>query len=337
MRRNEASGSLSLLELARFREFVSSVYPAAAHALPRVTWAGLSASELVDTQVRDTVVFEAIENVMLSVRDPSLPIRFAQQSKVEHLGVLGFLLQTSADGRESLARLIRFHALSTTSGHMAVHEHAGHVCLEWHRARQRSLGVRVANEIVLAQMVGFARQLGAPRALAIHLRHAAPNETAEHAKHFQAPIHWGSTRDAVEWPSSLLTQKLPLAERAVSSWFAAEAERRLQARGQNTTTRLEVSNAVAVRLASGTPTLEEIAAALGCSSRVLQRRLRDEGCTLRDVIDETRRERAEEAKRAGVLSMTELAFALGFSELSALSRAWRRWFGASARSSKKQR
>jgi AraC-like DNA-binding protein len=50
-----------------------------------------------------------------------------------------------------------------------------------------------------------------------------------------------------------------------------------------------------------------------------------------ELVDETRRARAEDLLARPNLKLTELAFALGFSEHSAFTRAFRRWFGVSPR------
>jgi AraC-like DNA-binding protein len=62
------------------------------------------------------------------------------------------------------------------------------------------------------------------------------------------------------------------------------------------------------------------------SLRTLQTRLREDGCSFREVVDELRREQALFLLERGE-SVTSTAFALGFSETSAFSRAFRRWYG----------
>jgi AraC-like DNA-binding protein len=78
-------------------------------------------------------------------------------------------------------------------------------------------------------------------------------------------------------------------------------------------------------------TLETIARQLGVSARTLRRNLEQEGTTLRAVVDEVRRERADELLAAG-RPVKEIAFGLGFSEPSAFSRAYKRWTGRAPKS-----
>src|SRR5690606_4145779 len=81
------------------------------------------------------------------------------------------------------------------------------------------------------------------------------------------------------------------------------------------------------KLSAGEPSQQAAAKAMGMSLRNLQRRLAEDGTTYREVLSETRRELACSYLEEGRLSVTEIAFLLGFSDTSAFSRAFRRWTG----------
>jgi len=86
---------------------------------------------------------------------------------------------------------------------------------------------------------------------------------------------------------------------------------------------------IATRLRNGGSDLGTIARAFGLSPRALQGRLRRSGTTFDALVSATRQSRAESYLRDTGLSMTEIAMLLGFSELSAFTRAAQRWFGMS--------
>ena len=65
------------------------------------------------------------------------------------------------------------------------------------------------------------------------------------------------------------------------------------------------------------------------SVRSLQRRLKDEGLTWQQLIENTRRVLVERHLRQPGMSITQLAFLLGFADVSSFSRAFRKWYGAS--------
>src|SRR5207237_10161872 len=84
-------------------------------------------------------------------------------------------------------------------------------------------------------------------------------------------------------------------------------------------------------LASGRIRIELIASALGCSRQTLYRRLKAEGLTFEQVLDELRRRRALPLVRDPALPVKEVAYRLGFSDPAAFSRAFKRWTGKSPR------
>jgi AraC-like DNA-binding protein len=70
-----------------------------------------------------------------------------------------------------------------------------------------------------------------------------------------------------------------------------------------------------------------LATNIGISVRALQRQLAASNTTFRDLVESTRRTAALQLLHDTDLPLTEVAFLLGFSELSAFSRAARNWFG----------
>jgi AraC-like DNA-binding protein len=77
----------------------------------------------------------------------------------------------------------------------------------------------------------------------------------------------------------------------------------------------------------GPPPFEKIAVALGLSSRTLKRRLAESGFKYSELVEKARRERALLLLRSPELSLDDIAEKLGYSTVSNLVRAFRRWTG----------
>lgn len=87
--------------------------------------------------------------------------------------------------------------------------------------------------------------------------------------------------------------------------------------------------AVRTRLPEGWPSLGTIGEDLRLSPASIQRELARVGLTYKGLVQSTRRELAFAYLRQPHLPLSEIAFLLGYSELSAFSRAVRRWTGRS--------
>jgi AraC-like DNA-binding protein len=79
----------------------------------------------------------------------------------------------------------------------------------------------------------------------------------------------------------------------------------------------------------GEPALEDIAQTLGLSEWTLQRKLREHGISFTQLVDQIRQDSALSHLKQHNLNITQLASLLGYSETSAFSRAFKRWFGVS--------
>jgi AraC-like DNA-binding protein len=91
--------------------------------------------------------------------------------------------------------------------------------------------------------------------------------------------------------------------------------------------RVRVENVIAPLLPHGKPQAQVIARKLNMSPRTLARRLADEGLSFASVLDEMRRELALRYLTDAKLSISQVAWLLGFQEAGALTHAFRRWTG----------
>ena len=84
-------------------------------------------------------------------------------------------------------------------------------------------------------------------------------------------------------------------------------------------------------MSEGVPTLTDIAGRLAMSGRTLQRKLAEQGLSFQSLIDEARRELAEELLRDSRIPLADVAFLTGFADQSAFTRAFKRWAGQTPR------
>jgi len=92
-----------------------------------------------------------------------------------------------------------------------------------------------------------------------------------------------------------------------------------------------VRGAMIRHLSHGEPRRAEIASALKMSGRTLQRHLEGEGTTFERLLDDTRRELAQQYLGQTDVSLADATYLLGFRSQSSFFRACKRWFGTSPR------
>jgi AraC-like DNA-binding protein len=67
---------------------------------------------------------------------------------------------------------------------------------------------------------------------------------------------------------------------------------------------------------------------LGVGPRTLQRRLKQHGPAFKELVDDTRRQFGLRYLRDPKSTLTDISYLLGYSEVSAFNRAFRRWTGS---------
>ena len=92
--------------------------------------------------------------------------------------------------------------------------------------------------------------------------------------------------------------------------------------------RREVEAVVEPLLASGDANIDSVAREMGLSRQTLYRRLKAEGATFEQLLDELRHKLALKLVRAEGMAVKQAAWRLGFSDPAAFSRAFKRWTGS---------
>ena len=104
--------------------------------------------------------------------------------------------------------------------------------------------------------------------------------------------------------------------------------RRATSRGS---VRTRVENEIAALLPHGKARAASIATRLGMSQRTLARHLAEEGTSFSGMLTEIRRDLADRYLKDESLSISQIAWLLGFQDLGAFSHAFKRWNGTAPR------
>jgi len=190
-----------------------------------------------------------------------------------------------------------------------------------------------AVDAIAATCVRQARLLHAPRPcdpLAVTFARPAPADLEPYRRVFRAPVRFAAAVNALEYSRLDMEDRLP----AGHAELARENDDvlvRYLARLERTRVSSRVQQALLEALPDGAPSKPVIARKLGMSARNLQRHLANEGTSFAGLLNEARATLGRSYVDEGRLSVTEIAFILGFADTSTFSRAFKRWTGLSPR------
>lgn len=95
--------------------------------------------------------------------------------------------------------------------------------------------------------------------------------------------------------------------------------------------------ALGERLSASPPSLDRVAEQLHLTPRTLMRRLNDENAAFKAILESLRREHAQSLLADARLTVAEVGEILGYSDQANFGRAFKRWFGVSPASWRRQR
>jgi AraC-like DNA-binding protein len=266
-------------------------------------------------------------------RDPALALHFGESVPVSEISLSCQVGAHSGTMAEGLALINRYAPLTIDvstagAGDRFVFERGGGQVWIIDR-RENPNDFPELTESAFARMICSSRERASASLKAVHVTHAEPPYRSEYDRIFQAPVTFGSDRNALLADDSWMSMTPPTPSRPVLDVLVAHSEALLRGLESSNSTRGRVEDLVKPLLPTGEATMSVVASKMGLSRQSLFRKLRAEGVTFEKVLDDLRHALALRYLNGAGLSVKETAFQLGFSEPASFSRAFKRWTGSS--------
>jgi AraC-like DNA-binding protein len=324
------------------------VYEIPASAAFKITDAavasGVSARELCRAAGLDPAVLAEPDNpvpftrlVMLAecgarlTGDDAFGLHVGERTDVKSYGLLGYVTINSRTFGEALACLIRYQQIRTNAVEFSLEAVGADAHLVYHY-RTAEVAPRVRrheSEEMLSTMMRVGREMTgadwAPRE--VHFEHAEPSDVSEHARIFRAPVLFDRPLTKLVFDASMLALPLVAADPTLGSLLERQAEELLARHPRRAGCAERVRRLIREGLPGGDARMDSACRRLGVSARTLQRKLREEGTSFQQLLEETQRALAELYLRRPEVAICEISYSLGFSQPSAFHRAFRRWTG----------
>ena len=263
--------------------------------------------------------------------DDCFGLRFGEQFDPKDVGVLVYVVLNSptfSDAVENLVRYIHIH----NRGVIARFDVEGGLGYMRYVLGDPGLEIwRQHNEFSMAVVLGCFRIMAGAQSIphSIEFAHEAPAEISEHARVFGCRVKFHCAWNALVFEKKYLERMATLADTKLYELLKPHVERVLADIPRETDLLAKARRAIVEYMAKGSPTLRSVATELAVSPRSLERRLKGHGVVFKDLVREMRKRLALDYLRDDRHSLAEIAFLLGYSEVSAFNRAFKRWTGSS--------
>ncbi|WP_437679161.1 AraC family transcriptional regulator ligand-binding domain-containing protein [Sorangium sp. So ce131] len=261
-----------------------------------------------------------------------LGLMYARWIPVSVVGIVGLAVRHSETLRQGVAVYARFCRLMDPHLRLAVEERGDvvHLALE-HEPRVVAMAEPI--EMMIAALARFIALYldGGARPTEARFRHLRRHPPALYEEAIGAPVRFEAASTCLVYDARLLDAPVVGADPSVHDYLVRHAERLLAARAAPAGAApldARVRARIDERIARGEVDQEQIARALGMSTRSLQRALKELGTSFTAQLDEVRRTRALELVRRRDVTLQEIAFLLGYGEPRHFYRSFRRWTGS---------
>jgi AraC-like DNA-binding protein len=301
---------------------------------------GMSLGELEDPDVR--ISFESALRLSLAsaeaVSDPAFGLHLAEHYTPGVFGVLDYLAHSSQTLGEAITRLSRYNRLLQDVAETLLEIEGEHAVI-WQRTLDCVWLPPPVIENSMANLVVIGRVLtgGCMAPIEVQFRHPAPDYAAEHERIFRTRVRFEAERDAVVLGVRDLDLPLTNPDPGLCSILDRHAQKLLEGLPPLARFSTRVRELCAEMLKDGTANAERIAQKLEMSERTLRRRLKEEGTTFDELVDELRRAMTQHYLEFPDMTLEYIALMVGYSEAGAFRRAFRRWFGTSPTSYRRAR
>ena len=165
------------------------------------------------------------------------------------------------------------------------------------------------------------------KARALDFDFAAPQEAGEFAVLFDCPLHFAAARNAIVLDAALLDRPLLQTPQTLSHFLRNSLSTLIEGAGPPPDIVQQLRALLRHAEVNRLPEFAEVSRGLGLSESTLRRLLREAGSSFQQVRDDWRKHTAIFYLRRPDLGLQEISTLMGFSEVSAFHRAFRRWTG----------
>jgi AraC-like DNA-binding protein len=293
---------------------------------------GLSRSELSEPGAYLSIAaFEGlIARACELTQEPGLGFHLGLRMRISAYGYLGFAAMTAADLAGALELACRFAPTQTTAIALRLERDGESAALVIEE--RASLGT-VREHVILALAVGLSRIGSSITGQELHgiieFAFPKPEYFSRFAPLVPARVRFSMPSHRLLFDARLLQLPLVLSDPAALLLARQQCERELAELLRNDTLSARVRSLM-LRREGGYRSLDDLAKESHTSVRTLERRLRAQGTSYSELLEQARRSAALELLRTE-LAVEAIAARLGYSDAANFTRAFRRWTGQTPR------
>jgi AraC-like DNA-binding protein len=260
-------------------------------------------------------------------RCPHFGLLVGRRATLLSLGMVGRLMQHSETVGDALRVLVSNLSLQDPGTAPSLTVSGDTALFRFSVARPEAESTDQISDGGLAVTVNLLRALCGSgwNPMEVLVPRTAPADREPYRRHFRAPVHFDQEVATLVLPARDLDRAVTGADPMLRAILADQIQQMKSSQGFKFLD--DLRRLLRTRLTSNRCSAEDIADLLAMNRRTLSRRLKGSGMSYRAIVSEIRFEIARQLLEDTEVPLGQIAAALGYSEASAFTRAFRRWSG----------
>jgi AraC-like DNA-binding protein len=290
---------------------------------------GLSAEALRDPDLKIalTKLDDIFEFAQRMTKDEFLGLHMGEQLTRPFSHIIGHIMMNCETLLQALSKFCEYQRLVDETTKTVFFEEDGYTVIESDILDMSIRNSRIVAEYKLSGSYAYAKMLTEKK---IHLsrvefNHKAPINKGEYDRIFCCPVHFNKPRNALVMDSKCLSYPIIEPNKKLLEAFEMQAKSMLSSLDANDSYTKKTIQLLISMMPGSLPKINAIAKRQAVSVRKLQMKLKEEGTGYRTLLDGIRKDLAIRYLQEETISISEIAYVLGFSETSAFHRAFKRW------------
>ncbi|MEX0605107.1 MAG: AraC family transcriptional regulator [Marinobacter sp.] len=260
--------------------------------------------------------------------DPAVGLHAGEVVDPERMGLVGHVFFNCDTLGEAVTQYVRLHRLINESVRLSLEQIGDQVLLTW-QADSNAHYCRQDMDRTLSAALSRTRHFIHPAFVIewAELAHPEPGYTGEYERILGCPVTFGAPATRIAFHCDYLRHPIPRRSPYVYSAVLKQVNSVLARLQTQRAFSRKVRRMISRQMATERIDADSLAKQCHMSRQTLYRRLKKEGLGFHELVEQVRKDKALRYVAGDRYALGEIAFLLGFSELSAFSRAFKRWTG----------
>ncbi|WP_130803875.1 AraC family transcriptional regulator [Acinetobacter ihumii] len=262
---------------------------------------------------------------------PALGLKIANLVQPQHMGILGYIGLSCNNLAEALSFFLKYQRLSYDFMDVSVTCQQDELIISWSFDPYFKAGA-LADETMIAIFYNLTNQLVYPEKIGLNrvdFVSATPKNPQLYEQYFNCPVEFNHNKTNMYFSLSNLNLSVSQADPVLNQILNQQAASLIQELPECNSFDEAVQRTIIHAVHQGKISIESVAQQLGYTSRMLQYKLKQQGYTFKQRLNQVRKDLAVSYLADQSLSILEISLLLSYQEQTSFNRSFKSWTGLS--------